>query len=121
MINVPRKNVPATDTTEPMVSTTNALKHTVHRFWRMNLDDPVDATDVDAEFKARGADQTRERSASQVVFHLLPGFCGKRTVVNADVQIRSHGLKSGGKGLRIASAVHENKTWRIRTQDMAKG
>ena len=96
------------------------LQHTVDGFGRVNLYDATDAADIDAQFQAGGAHQTGKNTFAQLVFHLLTRFGGQRTVVNPNLEVGRHRLKTGGEGFRIASTVHEHQTGRLRSEDMAQ-
>ena len=109
-----------TNTTEAVVGSPNALQHAVHRFGRVDLYDSSHTANIDTEFQTGRTDQTGKGPVSQFVLHLLPRFGGEGTVMNTDLEVGCHALQASGKCLRVASAVHEHQTRRLRSQDVAE-
>ena len=70
--------------------------------------------------KTRRADQPGEDTVPQFILHLLSGFSGQRAVVNADAQVRCHGLQARGECLGVAPAVDEHQARGLRAQNVAK-
>ena len=62
----------------------DALQPTAHRPGRLDLDDEIDRTHVDAELERRGGDDAAQLAALELVLDHHPLLAGQRTVVRLD-------------------------------------
>ena len=93
-----------------MVGSTYTLQHSVHRFWRVDLNNSPHAPHVDSKFQTGRANQSCQRPFPQLVLHGLPSFGCQRTVMNTNAEIWSQRRKTRRQGFGVASAVHEHQT-----------
>ena len=76
---------------------------------RLDLDDEVDGTHIDAEFERRGGDQRAERAGLEAIFDLEPLFARDGAVVRAHQDLACEFVQRAGEPFRETPAVDEEQ------------
>ncbi len=86
----------------------DALHAPRHRARRLDLDDEVDGTHVDAQLERAGGDDAAQQAALQLVFDDDPLLAGQRAVVCLDQLVAGELVEVGGQSFGLAPGVAED-------------
>ena len=97
-----REELPPARLADLVARPADALQATAHRTRRLDLDDEVDRTHVDAELERRGGDQALELAPLELVLDEEPALAAERAVVGHHQLVAGLGRGAGG----LSRAVH---------------
>ena len=109
LVHVPHQQVTAPEATQAVIGASHALQHAVHGAWGIDLNHALNAADVNAQLKARGAHQGIEVTRTEVVLHRLPRVLRQTAVMHPNAQVRRHRLQALSDGFSVGTAVHEHQ------------
>ena len=92
-----------------MSGSADALQRSSNAWRRLDLNDKIDGTHVDAELQRGGCDNCRQTSRFKILFDHRTLFASNRSVVRANDLFAGQFIEGGGKPLRKPPGIDKNQ------------